>query len=932
VFEMAGAAGHAESRTGDLTGKILSHFRVATPLGAGGMGTVYRAEDLLLRRPVALKVLVSADDERRARMLREARTAAAVSHPNIAAVFEVGEADGVVFIAMELIEGASLRELLAAGRLPVPRALAIAHDVARGLAKAHASSVVHRDIKPENVMVDREGEVKLLDFGIAKAMLSAPNEHESLDRQDTETAPVTGEGQIIGTPEYMSPEQIRGEETDARSDVFSFGSMLYEMLTGRRPFAQDSVMETAIAISRDDPPPVDEANTEVSDAVAHVVRRCLAKRPSERYADAAEVAAELRLLAGVPTPSGPRTAPPPAQPARRRSWRRVVAGMVAAAALLAGILWTVYLAARRSAGPTTVGAQLAARVASASAMPASSQPAMALWTETRVGQSFPNLDNAILSHDGKLVAYENGVEVWVQSVDSSEPRRVPEPQAIGHATASYLQAFAPDDSALYVMWKGDKDTSVWRVELADMRERRTRGGLHGTRIHNGYATVADDGLHLAYSSPDGPQLYKGTLESDDDTLVATSHCLDEAISPDGDMLACLTRPNGHYAVSLVDLNGGGSRTIVADDALCGAGTQSAVGWRDTRHLLYGLYHEDEMGRLRSDLYTQAVGADGEPQGSAQLERTWLGTAIIGARYQGGRLLVIESAGGSHIWVGRLSTGEMALDGSLRRLVGVEGYARLPLWRDDETVLFALGGRTPHYYEDAVALDRVRRLDLPERSRVAGVLNGGDLLVSRQEDDGSAECRLYRRTPGGEETPVRAAQDVPGGLRCASRVRCARNASHVCVAFSQAADATGVGQLVLLDTAQGRPLEMPDAIASTNTIDADVSPDGTEVAFIFRPGFSVATYTIASSTIRPVKVAIKFTHSVSYARSDRLLVAGYADPRSELRIVDLHSERSVLLEQTRRQLAFPTVSPDGSQIAVQETDDHVEQAVLLEAPR
>ncbi len=212
------------------TGQTLAQYRVEAKLGEGGMGAVYRAYETRLRREVALKVLPPerlADPESKQRLLREARAASALNHPNIVTVHEIGSDNGVDFIAMEFVEGKSLHEIIPAKGLPLGKALDYAVQIAGGLAKAHAAGIIHRDLKPGNIMVTSDGVVKLMDFGLARR----------LRRAESDTASLTVEGEIAGTPAYMSPEQARGEELDARTDLFSFGVVLYEMATGKQAFS-----------------------------------------------------------------------------------------------------------------------------------------------------------------------------------------------------------------------------------------------------------------------------------------------------------------------------------------------------------------------------------------------------------------------------------------------------------------------------------------------------------------------------------------------------------------------------------------------------------------------------------------------------------------------------------------------------------------------
>jgi serine/threonine-protein kinase len=325
----------------------IAHFRVLGRLGHGGMGIVYRAEDEKLRRTVALKVLPRAfakDEERRRRFLREARSGAAIAHANIATVYEVDEADGRIFLAMELVEGETLRARIARGALPVAEAVRIARGIARGLARAHAKGVVHRDLKPDNVMIDGDGEPKILDFGLAKLREAAAPAGGPSALEHAETAgPATEEGRLLGTPQYMAPEQGKGAPTDARSDVFSFGLVLYEMCAGRRAFQGATSLDVLMAIARDPHEPLRRRVPEATPGLEAVVDRCLAKAPADRYADAGEVAAALdALVSSGSTRSHANVALSPE--ARTESSRGRLAALVAAVGLASvGVLLASHL-------------------------------------------------------------------------------------------------------------------------------------------------------------------------------------------------------------------------------------------------------------------------------------------------------------------------------------------------------------------------------------------------------------------------------------------------------------------------------------------------------------------------------------------------------------------------------------------------------------
>jgi serine/threonine protein kinase len=300
-----------------MIGRTFAHYKILEKLGEGGMGKVYRAEDTKLGRQVAIKVLpraFTADPERLARFEREARALAALDHPNIVHIYSVEEAEGVHLLTMQLVEGKRLAELIPEGGMPLEQLLELAIPLADGLRAAHEKGVTHRDLKPENVMTDNEGRVKILDFGLAK--LRAPDTDVEVSQLPTQT--MTQAGMVMGTVPYMSPEQVQGEPVDHRTDLFSLGVILYEMITGQRPFSGKNSAALISSILRDTPAPVVEIRSGLPAQVDRILRRCVEKDPDRRYQSAGEVCDELRnlertLSAVRPVPLEPVPEPIPAE-------------------------------------------------------------------------------------------------------------------------------------------------------------------------------------------------------------------------------------------------------------------------------------------------------------------------------------------------------------------------------------------------------------------------------------------------------------------------------------------------------------------------------------------------------------------------------------------------------------------------------------------
>jgi Tol biopolymer transport system component len=546
-------------------GERLGPYEILAPLGAGGMGEVFRARDSRLGREVAVKVLppaLAADGERRRRFELEARAAGGFNHPNIVAIHDVGHQDGTHYVVSELLEGETLRARLGAAPPPAHRALDYGLQIARGLAAAHEHGVVHRDLKPENLFVTRDGLVKILDFGLAKLALG----EEAVDSSDPAALPTltrgTSPGTMVGTVGYMSPEQVRGQAVDHRSDIFSLGAILYEMFAGRRAFQRASAVEALNAILKEEPPDLVDSSRPLPPGLDRVVRHCLEKRPEERFQSARDLLFDLETISGL-TVSGAGATVSRAPGGARRRVRTGLAIAALVALPLVGFL---------------AGRQVKRR-----ALPVYHQVTFHRGTVTA----------ARFAPDGGTIVYSAAwdggpPDVFQGRLDSPDARGVGFPGAL-------LQGVAAGEMAL--IQSGPGGSVLGRVPLAggalrSIVENPTAADWspNGTEL----AVVRFGGAGVRLELPPGRVLYE-----------TTGNVSWPRISPRGDAVAFIDHPflrDDRGAIALVDREG--RRTVLAD----GWASAQGLAWSpDGREVWFTaartearsqLYAVDRAGRLR----------------------------------------------------------------------------------------------------------------------------------------------------------------------------------------------------------------------------------------------------------------------------------------------------------------------------------------------
>ena len=457
-----------------MTGTTVGRYELLEKVGEGGMGVVYRARDTLLNRFIALKFLpadVGLNSERKRRFLQEAQVASALNHPNIVTIYEIGLAEPHEFIAMEFVQGRPLDTLIGPNGLPCRDVLAYSVQIADALAAAHAVGIVHRDVKPANMLISNSGVAKVLDFGLAKLVEPASTVSDDVTHTVAmASSPRTVEGAIMGTVSYMSPEQAEGKPVDHRSDIFSFGAMLYEMLTGKRAFVGDSAVSTLAAILRSEPADLTEHLPDIPNEFTRIVRRCLEKQPDRRWQSMADIRAILEdVKQDFMSGQAARIAPsdPPGAPTQR-STSRLWLFLVAAAMLLTLAAFALWRSRQQGA-------------------------AVQAYTFRRITSDSASNVAPVISPDGKLVAYSSdrsqsgATDIWVQQVAGGEAVRLTSGLGLCHSPW-----FSPDGSRI-VFHGGPDSRGIYVIS--------TFGGA-ARRIADGRGpTFSPDGTQIAYMGP-----------------------------------------------------------------------------------------------------------------------------------------------------------------------------------------------------------------------------------------------------------------------------------------------------------------------------------------------------------------------------------------------------------------------------------------------
>jgi len=905
-----------------LIGKRVSHYRVLEILGGGGMGVVYKAEDIKLGRRVALKFLpeeLADDTAAMERFRREARAASALNHPNICTIYGVEEHEGQPFIVMELLEGQTLRELITAveapqpgtrakkGRLPLQRLLHLAIQIAEGLHAAHKKGIVHRDIKPANIFVTTDGQVKILDFGLAKLQ-----ESEIGDQQPTaswaqqprrEWSPyltLTRTGVAIGTAGYMSPEQVKGEKLDARTDLFSFGLVLYEMAAGQRAFTGETAPILHNAILNRTPTPARELNPEIPPKLEVVINKALMKNRALRYQAASEMHADFENL---------QLASKPRRPGPRRS---AIAASTFAMLAVVGVIFR-FAKNQPSFPPGLPEIRQRQLTANSSENPVSS---------------------GAISPDGKYLAYVDLKGIHLKLIQTGEARTVTLPQILRESYVDWdIKAWFPDSTRfLATAFIRGLRPSIWTVPVMGGLPRKLRDNAtawavspDGTQVvfTTGPGSIGDREIWLM--SPDGERagkLYETDEQSDFERI---------EWSPDGQRLAY---DREHRAADKVeeiletrDLKGGPAQAILTTRPYWEKdGLRDFLWLRDGR-LIYALTDPDRNGPTCNYWEMQVDARTVKSRGVPRRLTDWAGFCLdqMSATEDGKRLTFTRFWGQNSVYVADLAANGTRIS-TPRHLTLSDGQEIPIAWSADSKAVVFESNRNGPWGIFRQSLDD----EMPEPivPSIAGrsELDGRMLRLSPHiSSDGTWVFYPVLSERGGTLTAFQLmrvpAMGGPSQLVLTAPVcstpRCARSPATLCVIDQRVPDGS---QLIFraFDQSQGRGRELARFDLDPNvSYNWDVSSDGTRIAIVPASKGTIHILSLRGQASQVIAVrGWSSLTSLDWAADARGMFA--SSPTSQgsvLLYIDLQGDTHVLWEQRGHMATYAVPSPDGRRVAI-----------------